>query len=64
MKTKELHSMKAEELKSKKIELQKELMKFNAQVAVGTTPKQPTLLKSIKKNIARINTELIKKEKS
>lgn len=63
MKVKEIHSMKPEELKSKIEELKKELMKLNAQVAVGTTPKSPKQLKLIKKTIARIKTELKTKEK-
>ena len=50
--------MKDEELNKKTVELKNELMKLNAQVAVGTTPKSPKQLKLIKKTIARIKTEL------
>lgn len=58
MKIKEIHSMKDDELTKKISELKTELMKLNAQVAVGTTPKSPKQLKLIKKTIARIKTEL------
>ena len=57
MKTKEIHSMKNEDLVKKIKELKMELMKLNAQVAVGTVPKNPKQLKQIKKTIAKIKTE-------
>ena len=62
MKIKEIHSMKLEELSSKLIEVKKELMKVNAQVAVGTTPKNPKQPSQLKKTIARLKTELKTKE--
>ena len=54
MKTKELRSMTKEDLKSKLIELRKELIKHNAQIATGTTPKSPGQVREIKKTIAKI----------
>ena len=41
MKFKEIKSTSREDLKSKLIELKKEQIKNNAQVASGTTPKSP-----------------------
>jgi large subunit ribosomal protein L29 len=60
MKVKELQTLRKTELASKKDELLKELMKNNAQVALGTTPQNPGKLRAIKKTIARINTFMIK----
>ncbi|MBW2978131.1 50S ribosomal protein L29 [Candidatus Woesearchaeota archaeon] len=56
MKIKDLRSMSNEELKSKLVELKKELIKSNAQVATGTTPKSPGQIKQTKKMIAKILT--------
>jgi len=56
MKIKDLNSMSREDLNSKLIELRKELVKQNAQIATGTIPKSPGQLKEIKKTIARILT--------
>lgn len=47
--------MSKAELESKLAELKKELMKQNAQVAAGTIPKNPGLIKQTKKEIARVN---------
>ncbi len=62
MKKKELKLMGKEDLKVKLDELKKELMKFNTQIATGTTPKSPSQIKNIKKTIARILTFLKDKE--
>ncbi len=62
MKQKALKGMKKEELSSTLLELQKNLMKENAQIAIGTTPKNPGSLKSMKKTIARINQLMHRKE--
>ena len=56
MKTKDLRSMSPADLKSKLIELRKELIKHNAQIATGTTPKSPGQVRDIKKTIAKIMT--------
>ena len=62
MKFKELKGMGVEELKTKREEVLKELMKENAQVAIGTIPKNPGKLKNLKKIVARINMLLAEKE--
>lgn len=56
MKIKDLRSLSKEERKSKLSELHKELIKNNAQIATGTTPKSPGQVKEIKKTIAKILT--------
>jgi len=61
MKIKDLRSMSEDELKSKFIELKKELIKSNAQIATGTTPKSPGQVKQTKRLIAKILT--LQKEK-
>ena len=48
------YRLNKEELKSKLIELRKELMKQNAQISTGTTPKSPGQVREIKKTIAKI----------
>jgi large subunit ribosomal protein L29 len=55
--------MSKEDLNTKLEELKKELIKVNAQIATGTTPKSPGHVKQIKKNIARILTIIHKKPK-
>ncbi len=61
IKRKEIEKMSVNELSSKLFELKKELMKENAQIAIGTTPKSPGNIKIIKKNISFI-TDLINKK--
>ena len=61
MKTKELKSLNKEDLISQLKELKKELVKHNAQIATGTTPKSPGQVKQTKKTIARILTILKQK---
>jgi len=58
MKTKELRNTNKEELVKKLSELKLELIKINAQVATGTTPKSPGQVKQIKKDVAKIKTIL------
>lgn len=55
MNIKELRTLGKPELSAKKLELERELMKDNAQVATGTIPKSPGKIKVAKKTIARIN---------
>ncbi len=62
MKHKELLSISIAELKDKLIELKKELIKHNAQISAGTTPKSPGQVRQVKKTIARIYTILRSKE--
>jgi ribosomal protein L29 len=59
MKTKELKSK--EDIETQLIELRKELIKLNTQVATGTTLKSPGQVKKTKKTIARLLNELNKK---
>jgi len=49
-----------EEQEKQLVELRKELIKLNTQVATGTTLKSPGQVKKVKKNIARLLTELNK----
>ena len=60
MKIAELRSKKSDALDKEELKLKKELMSLRAQVAMGTTPKSPGQIKSIKKTLARIRT--IKRE--
>lgn len=55
---KELKSLGEDALKSRLAEVRKELMKLNAQVAIGTVPKSPGAIRKGKRTIARINTVL------
>lgn len=63
MKTNELEQLDLDALRSKHSEMQLELVKLNAQVATGTTPKSPGQIKQVKKNIAKILTMIHKKER-
>lgn len=56
MKVKELRLINELDLNNKIIELKKELMRINSQIAVGTVPKSPGKVKEIKKTIAKILT--------
>ena len=60
MKTKDIKSMSKEKIESQLLELRRELIKLNTQVATGTTLKNPGQVKNIKKNIARLLTQLKK----
>ena len=62
MKAKELRVMNDIDLENKVIELKKELMKINSQVAIGTVPKSPGKIKEMKRTIAKIIT--LKHEKT
>jgi len=62
MKAKELMLMSELELENKLVELRKELMKANSQIAIGTIPKNPGRVKEMKRTIAKILT--VRKEKS
>ncbi|MBI3035663.1 50S ribosomal protein L29 [Candidatus Woesearchaeota archaeon] len=56
MKFKELKVMNEADLGNTIIELKKELMKTNSQIAVGTVPKNPGKVRQAKKAIAKILT--------
>jgi large subunit ribosomal protein L29 len=55
-KMRELEALKEDALLKQLVDMRKELMKINAQVASGTVPKSPGTIKKIKKQIARILT--------
>ncbi len=61
MKAKELRIMNELDLENKALELKKELMKINSQIAIGTPPKSPGKIKEMKRTIAKILT--LRKEK-
>jgi large subunit ribosomal protein L29 len=56
MNFKELSELTPPEREEKKQELELELMKERAQIAAGTSPKNPGLLREYKKTLARIKT--------
>ncbi|MFA5176444.1 MAG: 50S ribosomal protein L29 [Candidatus Nanoarchaeia archaeon] len=62
MKTKELRKLDEKTMKVRLEEIEKELMKLNAQVATGTSPENPGKIKSLRKTIAKILT-LLKEKK-
>ena len=62
LKHKELVKLSEDDLKNKLLELKKELMKDNAQIASGTVPKSSGKIRTAKKDIARILTVLRQKE--
>lgn len=55
---KEIRTLGEDALKSRIAELRKELMKYNAQVAIGTIPKNPGAIRKSKRMVARILTVL------
>jgi large subunit ribosomal protein L29 len=61
MKFKELKALPEAELQGKLLELRRELMKENAQVAIGTVPKNPRKLRLAKKTVAKIMMILAQK---
>jgi len=56
MKTKEIKALSKEDQGKKLSEIYLELIKLNAQVATGTTPKNPGQIRQLKKTIAQIKT--------
>ncbi|MBI4143357.1 50S ribosomal protein L29 [Candidatus Woesearchaeota archaeon] len=62
MKAKELRLMNESDMGNRIIDLKKELMKINSQIAIGMSPKNPSKTSEIKKTIAKIMT--IKREKA
>ena len=55
---KELNQMSEEILKSRLMDLRKELIKINAQVSTGTLPENPGRVREVKRTIARILTKI------
>lgn len=64
MKFKELKALPPADLREKLLDLRKELMKENAQVAIGTVPKNPRKLRNAKKTIARIEMILSEQKRA
>lgn len=62
MKTKELRKLDEKTMKVRLEEIEKELMKLNAQVATGTSPENPGKIRSLRKTIAKILTLLNEKK--
>ncbi|MBW2977054.1 50S ribosomal protein L29 [Candidatus Woesearchaeota archaeon] len=62
MKAKEIRGMDKVTLNEKILELKKELVKMNAQAAIGAALKSPGQLRKIKKTIARILTIINQKQ--
>ncbi len=56
MNFKELLELTPEQREEKRRELELELMKERAQIAAGTSPKNPGLVREHKRTIARLNT--------
>lgn len=62
IKNEELRKMNVQELQNKLVDMKKDLIKINAQIATGTVPENPGNIKNIKKTIARIYTIMKEKE--
>lgn len=56
MKFKDIQKLSKEEISKKLADLKSELMKLNAQVAIGTTPKSTKQIRELKRTIAKIET--------
>jgi len=66
LKKSELKQMNEKACNDKLVELRKELIKINTQIAMGTTPENPGRIREIKKTIAKLETrnnlrEVVKK---
>ena len=56
MKYSDMTKLQKDELDKKMYEIKTELMKLNAQVAIGTTPKSTKQIRELKKALARFET--------
>jgi ribosomal protein L29 len=56
MKFADIKKMPKDELNKKIKDLKTELMKLNAQIAIGTTPKNTKQIRDIKRTIAKVET--------
>ena len=61
MKAKEIHDLSAEELQKKLAELKSELFNLRFRLAAGQL-ENPVAIRTCKRNIARVNTELRARE--
>lgn len=59
----EFKQMNRAALQVKLLDLKKELIKLNAQIAIGTLPENPGRVREVKRTIARIYTVLKQKPK-
>ena len=62
LKARELRKMTIEQLESKFLDVRKDLLKVNAQIASGTVPENPGNVKNMKKTSARILTVIHQKK--
>lgn len=58
LKKNELKSMRVNDLKSRLLELKKELLNLRSKASSGASMESPGMIKSVKRNIARIHTQL------
>jgi len=56
MKTKEIRKLKQEEYNKKMLEAKRELIILQGQAKTGTPPKNPGMIKKLKKTIAKMHT--------
>ena len=56
MKFTDIKKMPKDELDKKLRDLKTELMKLNAQIAIGTTPKNTKQIRDIKRTLAKVET--------
>ena len=63
MKKLELKQLSKDQLKDKMIELKRDLMRLNTQRSTKTIPENPSNIKNLRRNIARILTFMKQKNK-
>lgn len=56
MKFAKIKELSVEEREKKLLEVKKELLKLNGQVATGTAPKSPGQIKELKRTIAKLKS--------
>lgn len=62
IKNKEIRQMSEKDINLKLEDLKKQLMKTNAQIAIGTTPENPGKVRTVKRTIAKLLTQLKNKK--
>ena len=63
LKKSELKNIQPESAKSKITDLRKELMKANAQIAIGTIPENPGRIREMKKTLAKLKMIIHQRKK-
>jgi len=58
IKNKEIRQMSEKDIQVKLEDLKKQLMRSNAQIAIGTTPENPGKVRTVKRTIAKLLTQL------